>query len=771
LIKSEASTEKEVLEILTKAVDEIESITKFISYQELEQPLRFFFARVLDNKITRSTKDEQEFESAIKRAAAFLIVVQIFFYILFSSNKEINKYNIELCLSTKDFQLHLDELVPNQQSNIIFSTRIVELLPENSMIILKRVFEILSGLQIEDFKGDILGRIFHGLIPFNLRKFLAAFYTSNLAGDFLARLAIKEVETKILDPACGSGTLLVSAYNRLKELDEQLTHSRILETLYGVDISVFAAQLAVINLFLKNPKDTLQNSQIIIQDAFKIKTGVDFRGETIGMPLFDLVLGNPPFTRGDRLDSDYKDFLEKHFHVHGISFDYNKKYLGLYAYFLIDSLHFLREDGVIAFILPISAINSSTMKPVIKFLLERTNFQYFITSDVQIAFSEQSAFKEILLIARKGKNPDHKVKFVVLKNELSKQNYINLVKKIEGTSTDYEDNSIRINLILEQLLYQTLGLNWVIYFYNKNFYNLFERIRHSSTVSPISDIVKTPRFDVDRGLRAGISNFFYLPNKFWVIQEEDKNWIKIKNNENNSILKIPQQYALPVLRKSSLYNQIIPNVSEFVLIFPPQSSSNGHVELYIRWGMRKFGKEPGFERLTYEHIKKGRKLAHTGVIHELSLVNNKIIAYYYPKTICLSDNFIFIRTFNEKMDKILAAYLNSSIFLLTYFVLRREKGGALGQIFGTDMRNFFSLDPHKINSADQNKLLKIFDEFIQESKSFLPFTYQLRFALEDKKNIRYLLDKKICEILKIEESQTFLKQLYESLISELIKFN
>ncbi|MFX0185399.1 MAG: hypothetical protein ACFE95_20140, partial [Candidatus Hodarchaeota archaeon] len=149
---------------------------------------------------------------------------------------------------------------------------------------------------------------------------------------------------------------------------------------------------------------------------------------------------------------------------------------------------------------------------------------------------------------------------------------------------------------------------------------------------------------------------------------------------------------------------------------------------------------------------------------------NKIIAYYYPKPICLSDNFIFIRTFNEKKDKILAAYLNSSIFLLTYFVLRREKGGPLGQIFGTDMRNFFSLDPHKLNSTDKNELLKTFDEFIQESKSFPPFLYQLSSAMEDKNNIRYLLDKKICEILKIEESQTFLKQLYETLISELIKF-
>ncbi|MFX0049980.1 MAG: class I SAM-dependent DNA methyltransferase [Candidatus Hermodarchaeota archaeon] len=770
MIKSKSSTEKEVLAILTKAVEEIESFTKIIGYEVLEKPLGFFFARVLDNKITRSMKGKLEYESAIIRAAAFLIVIQIISYILLFPEKDRIEHNIDLCQDAKDFQFLFDELIPNQQYNNIFKPRIIKLLPENSTTALKSVFKTFVNLQIQKFKGDILGKIFHGLIPFNLRKFLAAFYTSNIAGDFLARLAIKEVKHKILDPACGSGTLLVSAYNRLKELDEQLTHYQILQKLYGIDVSVFAAQLAVINLFLKEPDDTSQNAQIIIQDAFKIKPGSSNKNEKIKTPNFDVVLGNPPFTRGDRLDREYKDFLESHLRNQGISLNYNKKYLGLYAYFLLDSLRFLKKNGTLAFILPVSIINSYTMKPVLKFLLSKFSFKYIITSEAQITFSEQCVFKEILFIAQKGHKFKSKTKFVVLKEELSKKNLVTLAEKIEHTVEDYEDSFIQIRHISRQTLEETVEMNWMLYLYNETFYNLFEQIKHLEMVSPITQLVETPRVDVDRGLRAGISNFFYLPNKYWVIQEENKNWIKIVEIKNESTLIIPRKNTLPVLRKSSLYNQIIPNISEFILVFPPESSSNSHVESYIQWGMKKFGKDPGFERLTYDHIRKRRKLAHIGITHELSLVSNKIIAYYYPENICLSDNFIFIRTSDEKRDKILAAYFNSSIFLLTYFVLRREKGGALGQIFGTDMRNFFSLDPSKINATNQNELFKIFDRFIQESRSFQPFKFQLSSALEDNSNIRYLLDKKICEILKIEESQTFLKQLYETLISELIKF-
>ena len=764
-------TEKAVLATLIDAVDEIETHTKKICYKEFVQPLGFFYARVLDNKVTRSEKRKKEFESAIIKAAAFIVVTQMLIYIIMSKENSENNLDTYTIRDSKQLQSLFDEMVTKQSYETIFNARVVELLPAESIVTLNRIFRAFLPFQYQHFSTDILGKIFHGLIPFELRKFLAAYYTSNIAGEFLSYLVIKNEQNKIMDPACGSGTLLVSAYKRIKELNEKLDHNQILKNLYGVDVSAFAAQLAAINLAIQKPTDPMNNCNIAILDVFKFNIEENGKKETeFEVPKFDVLLGNPPFTRGDRLDSEYKDFLETHLRDQGISFNYNKKYLGLYAYFLLDSLRFLKKNGTLAFILPLSIINSYTMKPVLKFLLSKFSLQYIITSEAQITFSEQCAFKEILFIAQEGQITKQKVKFVVLKKFLSRKNFRTLAQKIEQIIEDYEDSSIRIRHISKQVLEETVEMNWVVYLYNQTFFNLFEQIRQLKMVSPITQLVKTPRYDVDRGLRAGISDFFYLPNKYWKIIDETNNWIKIQNIESSSILDLPKQNMSPVLRKSSLYERIVPEVSDYIVVIPDNDTLEKAVEDYVRWGIQKFQKT-GFETLTYNHIVKGRKIARVGITHELSLVSNKIIAYYSPNPVILSDNFIFIRTFNEENDRILAAYLNSSVFILTYFALRREKTGALGQIFGTDMRNFFCLDPRKVTKTDRNELQQIFDRFILESSHFSSFYHQIVGAIKNKNHIRFLLDKKICEILMINDIPNFLRQLYETLIEEFSKFN
>ncbi|MFX0124481.1 MAG: class I SAM-dependent DNA methyltransferase, partial [Candidatus Hodarchaeota archaeon] len=693
---------------------------------------------------------------------------QIFIYIVLMKKNTKNRLNTYTFQNNKDLQSLFNEMAINQNYDPIFNSRIVELLPADSVKTLNRVFRKFLSFQHLQYSTDILGKIFHGLIPFDLRKFLAAYYTSNVAGEFLSYLAIKDDQIKIMDPACGSGTLLVSAYKRIKELNGSLGHNQILEKLYGVDVSAFAAQLAAIHLAIQEPTDPLSSYQINVIDFFKLET--EKKGNKTQLGKIDIFLGNPPFTRGDRLDSEYKDFLETHLRREGISFNYNKKYLGLYAYFLLDSLRFLKNDGILAFILPLSLINSRTMKPVLKFLLSKFSFKCIITSEAQDTFSEQCTFKEILFIARRGQLKKAKTKFVVLKNELSRKNYRTLAKRIEESTESYEDSSIRLNLIPQQILDNNVDLNWVIYLFNQRFFKYFEQTRHLDAISPIAELVKTPRHDVDRGFRAGVSNFFYLPNKYWNIIDRSDQWIKIQNTENYSILKIPSQYLSPVLRKSSLYDRIVPEILDFIVVIPDNDTLEHAIMDYIRWGIQKFQKS-GFETLAYKHIEKGRKIARVAITHELSLQSNKIIAYYSPNPVILSDNFIFIRTFKEHDDKILAAYLNSSIFLLTYLVLRREKAGALGQIFGTDVRNFFCLDPKYVTNDDRRELFQIFDLFILESSFFKTFYNQIKEAMQNKDHIRYLLDIKICEILRIPDISTFVKQVYEILIEELDKFH
>ncbi|MHA2306883.1 MAG: hypothetical protein ACXACU_15990, partial [Candidatus Hodarchaeales archaeon] len=84
---SESLNEFEIIRILINAVDEIENYTKEIGSTVLEKPIGFFFSRVIDNRITIQEKYQREYELAVNRAAAFVIVIQLFFYVFFAKKR------------------------------------------------------------------------------------------------------------------------------------------------------------------------------------------------------------------------------------------------------------------------------------------------------------------------------------------------------------------------------------------------------------------------------------------------------------------------------------------------------------------------------------------------------------------------------------------------------------------------------------------------------------------------------------------------------------
>jgi type I restriction-modification system DNA methylase subunit len=179
---------------------------------------------------------------------------------------------------------------------------------------------------------------------------------------------------KLLDPACGSGIFLVSAYKRLVQRwrIKNKSNSELAKTtpkilrdilsrnIFGVDInptpvnlSIFSLQLALCSML--TPKqiwtelqfDDLQKDGNIIQrDFFEYLVDKNIKHD------FDLLIGNPPFKRNilDGKKYEYYKYLldENKF---PITFKNPQKE---FAYlFLEKSMHFLSEkQGKLCFILP-----------------------------------------------------------------------------------------------------------------------------------------------------------------------------------------------------------------------------------------------------------------------------------------------------------------------------------------------------------------------------------------------------------------------------------
>ncbi|MBX3364037.1 MAG: N-6 DNA methylase [Phycisphaeraceae bacterium] len=105
---------------------------------------------------------------------------------------------------------------------------------------------------------DLLKRLYHGLMPRELRHDLGEFYTP----DWLAEHVLNEVgydgnaETRLLDPACGSGTFLVLAIRRLRDKcfrdgrNEQETLDIMLQNIAGIDLNPLAVIAARTNFVL-----------------------------------------------------------------------------------------------------------------------------------------------------------------------------------------------------------------------------------------------------------------------------------------------------------------------------------------------------------------------------------------------------------------------------------------------------------------------------------------------------------------------------------------
>ena len=139
--------------------------------------------------------------------------------------------------------------------------------------------ELLRGL-VSDFsrydwntlKDDVLGSVFEQLIPQQEQVLLGQFYTPAPVTDLLIVLALDGESPSVLDPGCGSGTFLLRAYQYLLD-SRQLDHEVLLSNIWGFDISPFAAELAVINLFRQDLSEFNNFPRVLCGDFFERTVG------------------------------------------------------------------------------------------------------------------------------------------------------------------------------------------------------------------------------------------------------------------------------------------------------------------------------------------------------------------------------------------------------------------------------------------------------------------------------------------------------------------
>lgn len=141
----------------------------------------------------------------------------------------------------------------------------------------------------------------------------------------------------VFDFACGSGSLLLNVRHRMVEAGG--TIGRI----YGQESNITTYNLARMNMLLHGVKDT----EFEIWHGDTLKNDWDWLRETnpAKKPQFDAIVANPPFSL--RWDSKEEASEDPRFKNHGVA----PKSAADFA-FLLHGLHYLKDDGVMAIILP-----------------------------------------------------------------------------------------------------------------------------------------------------------------------------------------------------------------------------------------------------------------------------------------------------------------------------------------------------------------------------------------------------------------------------------
>lgn len=258
-------------------------------------------------------------------------------------------------------------------------------------------------------------------------SYIVNYIVENTLGIAVKEKSLKEIDkVKVLDPACGSGSFLIKAFDVLdayikdkrnddRSIDPLRRFDILTKNIYGVDLDVQAVEIARLNLLLKaltpglrlpNLADNVKEGNSLISEGRKELKPFNWKKEykeVFSQGGFDVIIGNPPYIKEDANRMAFDGLRDS---------PYYQGKMDLWTSFACIAIDLLKEGGYLSFIAPSSWIANTGASIFRKKILTSGEIIKFVDfSDFKV-FKDASIQTMIFIFQKKKPKKSYKTQYI-----------------------------------------------------------------------------------------------------------------------------------------------------------------------------------------------------------------------------------------------------------------------------------------------------------------------------------------------------------------------
>ena len=485
-------------------------------------------------------------------------------------------------------------------------------------------------------------------------RYIVDYIVKNTVGKLIEGKTPKQIERiRILDPACGSGSFLLGAYQYL--LDYHLeyfrkhpkeaqverfdfyqkfdaedfalplrTKARILRNnIFGVDIDPQAVEITMMSLYLKllEGERRLPSKQALLPTlTYNIRCGnsligydifdqgslfddetktrinpFDWNsknggfGDIIESGGFDVVIGNPPYIRIQGLPKEQIEYFNSEYKSAKGNYD-------IYALFVEKALNLLKDTGIHGYILPHKFFQASYGEGLRKLISEGKTLSEIVNFRDNQVFEGASTYTCLLFLS---KNKAQKFKYAEIKTLTRPAEQ--LAALMEGD--ELADDAMRSGLISRK---QVTPTAWNFHFEEAD--SLIEKLTRNS--KPLEEVTER----IFQGLKTSADKIYILE-----VRNREKTTVVAFSKQLDKEVELESEPLKPLIKGGQMRRYSIEN-TEKVVLFP---YNNGKL----------IGKKEFQERypLCWAYLNENKKYLENR--EDGKMKNDHWYAYIYPKSL------------------------------------------------------------------------------------------------------------------------------------------